>query len=351
MEFKDYYQVLGVSRSADEKEIKKAYRALARKFHPDVNKDASSEDRFKEINEAHQVLSDPEKRAKYDRFGSDWGRYQNAPDSHAGEADFSEWFSQAAGGQPGQNVHFEFHGDKGGGGFSDFFDLLFGSRGQQAQQGFTTRRAPQKGADQEVAVQLSLEEALSGTQRQFELSVKEPCPACGGSGSNGRGPCTECGGSGTVSRRSKIEVSSPAGVRDGSRVRVAGKGHPGADGGKPGDVYLKVRLRKHPVYELDGATLRANLDVPLYSAILGGEEVLELLSGKRIAVTIQPEARNGQIIRLRGQGWPDKVGSTTRGDLLVKLQVQIPTDLDDDERELFRRLQEHRNAARSTVNA
>lgn len=350
MEFKDYYQVLGVSRSADEKEIKKAYRALARKFHPDVNKDASSEDRFKAINEAYQVLSDPEKRAKYDRFGKDWDRYQNAPDSQTGGADFSEWFSQASGGQTGQNVHFEFHGDQGGG-FSDFFDLLFGSRGQQSQPGFTTRRAPQQGADQEVTVNLSLEEAFSGTQRQFELSVKEPCPTCGGSGSNGRGPCPECGGTGTVSRRSKIEVSIPAGVREGSRVRVAGKGQPGVDGGKPGDVYLKVRLKKHPTYELDGATLRATLDVPLYTAILGGEEVLELLSGKRIAVAIQPEARNGQTIRLRGQGWPTKVGSSTRGDLLVKLQVQLPTDLDDEERELFRRLQEHRSAAKSTVNA
>ena len=348
MEFKDYYDVLGVKRDADEKAIKKAYRELARKFHPDLNKDASSEDRFKAINEAYQVLSDPEKRAKYDRFGSDWDRFQSAP-GKADAADFSEWFSQA-GGPAGEGVHFEFHGDSGSG-FSDFFDLLFGSRSQQGQRARGPRRQPQRGADQEVPVKLSLEEAFRGTQRQFELATRIPCSACGGSGMNGMGPCSVCGGSGGTQKRTTIEVTIPAGVRDGSKVRVAGKGQPGIDGGPPGDVYLKVGLRKHPRFELQGGTLRTTLEVPLYAAVLGGEEVLQMLDGKRIAVTVQPETQSGQVIRLRGQGWPTKPGSSTRGDLLVKIQVTIPTDLDDEERRLFEQLREHRERARSTVTA
>jgi DnaJ-class molecular chaperone len=351
MQFKDYYQVLGVDRSADQKEIKKAYRTLARKYHPDINADASSEERFKEINEAYQVLSDPDKRAKYDRFGSDWDKYQTAPGS-ADAADFSEWFSQASGAPGGQGVHFEFQGS-GGSGFSDFFDLLFGSRGQPGQ-GYdprVQRRSPQRGADQEVNVTLTLEEAFAGTQRQFELAVREPCPECQGSGTNGRGPCRTCSGTGTISRRSKIEVTIPAGVKESSRVRVKGKGNPGIDGGQPGDVFLRVHLRKHPRYELDGSTLRATLDVPLYTAILGGEALLDTLAGGRIALSVQPGTQNGQVIRLRGQGWPEKVGASKRGDLLVRIQIVLPTDLDEHEIKLFEELRAHREAARSTTGA
>lgn len=349
MEFKDYYETLGVKRDADEKEIKKAYRSLARKYHPDVNKDASSEDRFKAINEAYQVLSDPEKRAQYDRFGADWDRYQAAPGGSSA-ADFSEWFSQASGGQPGQGVHFEFHGD-GPSGFSDFFDLLFGSRGQQGHHPRAPRRAPQRGADQEVQVTLTLEDAFNGTRRQFELATREPCRQCGGTGMNGMGPCSACGGAGTVSSKSTIEVSIPAGVKEGSRVRVTGKGHPGIDGGPPGDVFLKVRLKKHPTYELQGSTLRTAVDVPVYTAVIGGEAIVSTLAGKRIAVTIQPGSQSGQVIRLRGQGWPDKPGSDKRGDLLARVQVTIPTDLTDEEREMFRSLKERRETEKEHVTA
>lgn len=345
MEFKDYYQVLGVPRDADAKAIKKAYRALARKFHPDVNTDASSEERFKAINEAHQVLSDSEKRAKYDRFGADWNRFQTAPEaSGAGNADFSEWFSQAAGSQGGPDVRFEFNGAEAGG-FSDFFDLLFGSRGQG--QRAPQRRQPQRGQDQEVQIELSLPEAFAGATRMFELSIQDPCPTCQGSGANGFGLCQTCNGSGSVPRRSKIEVTIPAGVRENSRVRVTGKGSPGVNGGKPGDVLLRVRLKKHPMFELDGNNVKATLDVPLYSAVLGGEAVLETLAGKKIAVAIQPETQTGRTIRLRGQGWPEKVGSSKRGDMIVRVQVKIPTDLDLRERELFEQLRAHREVKKA----
>ncbi|HEX2283096.1 MAG TPA: DnaJ C-terminal domain-containing protein [Thermomicrobiales bacterium] len=349
MDFKDYYQVLGVSRDADDKQIKKAYRSMARKFHPDVNKEASSEERFKAINEAYQVLSDPEKRAKYDRFGADWDRFQTAPGS-AGSADFSEWFSQASGGAGGPNVRFEFNGAEASG-FSDFFDLLFGSRGSQAQEPRRARRTPQRGADQEVSIELTLEQAFSGTNRTFELAVENPCPTCGGSGMNGRGPCPQCSGRGTVPSRSKIEVSIPRGVREGSRIRVAGKGTPGVDGGKPGDVYLRVKLKRHPSFELDGSNLRTTVEVPLYTAILGGETVIKTLSGSQIAVSIQPETQSGRVIRLRGQGWPEKIGSDERGDLLVKVQVAIPTDLTDRERELFNELRAIREPQKATSAA
>lgn len=346
MQFKDYYQVLGVSKDADDKTIKKAYRALARKFHPDVNADASSEDRFKEINEAYQVLSDPEKRSKYDRFGKDWDRFQTAPGSPgAGNADFSEWFSQAGGAQGGPEVRFEFNGSDANG-FSDFFDLLFGSRGQdqRGRRASQPRRAAQRGHDQEVQIDLSLAEALTGTKRMFELSVDDPCPACGGGGASGFGACPTCNGAGRVPRRSTIEVNIPAGVRENSRVRVSGKGSPGVNGGKPGDVFLRVHLKRHPLYELDGSTLRSTLDIPLYTAVLGGEAVLETLTGKKIAVAIQPETQTGQTIRLRGQGWPETIGGSARGDLIVKTQVVIPTDLDPRERELFEQLRAHREA-------
>lgn len=344
MEFKDYYQVLGVPRDADAKTIKKAYRGLARKFHPDVNTDTSSEERFKAINEAHQVLSDPEKRAKYDRFGGDWNRFQTAPGANgAGNADFSEWFNQAAGSQGGPDVRFEFNGAEAGG-FSDFFDLLFGSRGQ-GQRGSHARqpqRAAQRGQDQEVQIELLLSEAFSGTTRMFELSIQDPCPVCQGSGMNGLRPCPTCNGSGTMPRRNKIEVTIPAGVRENSRVRVTGKGSPGMNGGKPGDVLLRVHLKKHPLFELDGNNLKATLDVPLYSAVLGGEAVLETLGGKKIAVAIQPETQTGRTIRLRGQGWPEKIGGSMRGDLIARVQVLIPTDLNLRERELFEQLRAHR---------
>jgi DnaJ-class molecular chaperone len=319
VQFKDYYQTLGVSRDASVDEIRKAYRRLARKYHPDVYTGANAEDKFKEINEAHQVLSDPEKRARYDRFGADWERYQGAP--QPGEADFSEWFTGAPG---GGNVHFDFQTGHGGSGFSDFFDLLFGSEGMgRGRRGMgDIRPQPMRGEDQEHTLHLPLSEALSGTTRTFEISTSAP---------------------GVSPERQKIEVTIPAGVRDGSRVRVAGKGGPGRNGGPAGDVYLRIKLRDHPRFALDGNTLRVTVDVPLYTALLGGEVVLTLLSGKRIAVTVPAGTQNGQTIRLRGQGWPKGVSSTERGDLIVKVNVVLPENLSPRERELFQELAKMRN--------
>ena len=324
MQFKDYYQVLGVSREADAPEIKKAYRKRARKYHPDVYTGTDAEEKFKDINEAYQVLSDPDKRARYDRFGADWERYQAAPNTGGpSDADFTEWFT----GDPRGQTHFDFGAAQGGSGFSDFFDLLFGAEGfgGGGRRGATMggiRTQPMRGEDHEYTVQLSLSEAFNGTTRTFEISASP----------RGQEPS-----------RQKIEVTIPAGVRDGSRIRVAGKGGPGRSGGPPGDVYLRVKLRPHAGFTLDGSTVRTDVEVPLYTAILGGEVVVPVPSGKRLALTIPAGTQNGQSIRLKGQGWPTTAGGSARGDLHARVIIRLPENLTDEERRLFEELAEIRS--------
>jgi molecular chaperone DnaJ len=338
MQFQDYYSVLGVARNADEKEIRRAYRDLARKHHPDVNKSADAEERFKAINEAYQVLSDAEKRAKYDRFGADWERYQTAPDGSGDIGDFAQWFTGQQGGNP--NVRFEYR-TNGGEGFSDFFETLFGQHG--GGRASRRRRAPRRGQDHEYPVEVPLREAFSGTTRTFELQMVEPCPSCGGSGILRNDLCETCDGAGSVPRKSRIEVSIPAGIRDGQRVRVSGKGSPGSDGGPAGDVYLRVRIKPDTKFSLDGNDLKVDVDVPLYTAMLGGEVVVQTLTGK-VALTIPPETQNGRVFRLRGQGWPTATGSRERGDLLARVNVVLPTRLSDREQALFEELRAARQA-------
>jgi molecular chaperone DnaJ len=336
MDFKDYYQVLGVSRDADEKAIKKAYRKLARKYHPDSNSgEANTEDRFKEVTEAYEVLKDPEKRAKYDRFGADWERYQHAED--AGYAsrpqDFSTWYSGSPG---GERVRYDYT-TSGSSGFSDFFETLFGDR----QGGRTTtrervRQQPQRGQDFEYPVEISLQDASHGTSRRFDLSLQERCPTCGGTGMNGHGLCQQCSGGGTVPRKRTIEVQIPAGVRTGSRVRVAGQGYAGQNGGPSGDIYLRITVKPDPRFEISGNNLKADISVPLYTAILGGEAVVPTVNGS-VALTIPSGTQNGRVFRLRGKGLPS-LSSGSHGDLLARVNVVLPEDLNDDERELFEQL-------------
>ena len=340
MQFQDYYSVLGVSRNASDAEIKKAYREQARKLHPDVNQSADAEERFKALNEAHQVLSDQDKRARYDRFGSDWERYQSAAEGSA-PSDFSQWFSGQANGNP--NVRFDYR-TSGGEGFSDFFETLFGSatrptRGQ--------RRAPRRGEDHEYPIEVTLRDAFAGTTRAFETQVPQQCAECGGTGVIQGTICFACEATGSTPKRSRIEVTIPAGIRDGQRVRVAGKGSPGRDGGPAGDVYLKVRIKADPSFELDGSDLKTDVSVPLYTAILGGETIVRTMSGK-VALTIPPETQNGRVFRLRKQGWPVSPGSAERGDMLVRASVVLPTELSERERDLFEELREARQPAGTT---
>jgi DnaJ-class molecular chaperone len=343
MQFQDYYSVLGVSRSADEAEIKRAYREKARKLHPDVNKSADADEQFKAINEAHQVLSDPEKRSRYDRFGADWERYQSAADTGSG-ADFSQWFS----GQPGgaRNTRFDYR-TSGGEGFSDFFETLFGAGGRTAR---TQRRVPRRGDDHEYPIDVSMADAFTGTTRAFEMQTPQTCIECGGTGMVQGSICFACEATGSTSKRSRIEVTIPAGIRDGQRVRVAGKGSPGRDGGPAGDVYLRVRIKPDPAFALEGNDLKTDVNIPLYSAILGGETIVRTISG-RVALTIPHETQNGRVFRLRKQGWPTAPGSTERGDLLARVNVILPTDLSDHERDLFEQLREARQTAGTTAGA
>lgn len=344
MEFRDYYKVLGVSRDADEKAIKAAYRKLARKYHPDVNKtDASAEERFKEINEAYEVLKDPEKRAKYDRFGADWERYREAETAGtttgggANWTDFSDWFSGGRGRTTTQQER------EAGAGFSDFFETLFGETlGRTQGRRRTQTQPPQRGQDYEYPVEVRLRDAYHGSTRRFDVQIQERCPTCGGTGLNGHGLCPTCGGEGYIHRTKTLEVKIPAGVRNGSRVRVAGQGAPGINGGPSGDIYLTVKLVPDPRFELDGDNLRTDVEVPLYTALLGGEAIVQTLDNP-VALTIPPETQNGRVFRLRGLGMPALKGNK-RGDLLARIKVVLPTKLSADERHLFEQLRDERAA-------
>lgn len=321
MEFKDYYETLGVSRDADTEQIKKAYRKLAREVHPDVNPgDETAEERFKEINEAYQVLSDPEKRAKYDRFGSQWQQYERAG-GRPEDFDWSRWASQ---GQPAGGTYTrtvspeEFEQIFGGGigGFSDFFETLFGGGGMPRGAGFQQERRvrsrPRRGRDAEHVVQITLEEAFYGTTRTLEWE-------------DGR----------------RIEARIPRGVRTGSRIRLSGQGGEGIGGGKAGDLYLKVEVVPHSQYQRDGDDLTVAVPVDLYTAVLGGEVEVSTID-RSVRLSIPPETQNGKIFRLSGLGMPTLRNPGQRGDLYATVELQIPGDLTEEEKELFRQLQEMR---------
>ncbi len=310
---RDYYTVLGVARSATDKDIKTAYRKLARKHHPDVNPgDKNSEELFKEIGEAYSVLSDAEKRKKYDRWGHDWekiAQYGGRPGAGGGGY---TWTSTE--GAPG---NFNFDSED----LSGLFEQLFG----RAAGGRTrVRSAPRKGSDLEQPVEITLEEAFTGTQRTFTLRD------------------TQSGESRTV------EVKIPAGATDGLRVRVAGKGEPGLAGAPAGDLYLIVSVKPNPMFERDGDDLRVKVPTLLYTAVLGGEVMVPTPKGTHLALKVPPETPNGQRMRLAGQGMP-KVNGSGRGDLYAEINVQVPRGLTDRERELFAELARQRSTPAAGV--
>ena len=311
---KDYYSILGVNRDASGREIKQAYRRLARKYHPDVNPgDKSAEARFKQMNEAYEVLSDKEKRQKYNQFGDQFARAgrQQTP--------FRD-FSQAGG---AQRFHFE-------GGLGNLFDDLFRS-------GTGSRRArPRRGQDIDYPVEVTLEEAYHGTKRTLALQSERPCSGCQGTGHIQNVLCSVCYGSGVVSAVKRLEVKIPPGVKDGSRVRIAGKGKQGYAGGASGDLYLVVSVKPHRRFERRGDDLYEEVAVPLTVAVLGGEVQVPTLKGK-LALKIPPETQNGRAFRLAGQGMPH-LGNSSHGDLLAKVSVVLPTKLSEEEKKLFERL-------------
>lgn len=324
MEYKDYYKILGVSKNADKDEVKKAYRKLARQFHPDVNPgDSVAEDKFKEINEAYEVLSDPEKREKYDHFGTQWQQYSRSG-GRPEDFDWTSWGAGPSGGTYTRTVTPEeleqilgggFGADFGGGlgGFSDFFEMLFGNLSQRGGFGGRERSVRvRRGRDSEQQVQISLEEAFRGTNVSLQWE-------------GGR----------------RIEAKIPPGVRTGSRVRLGGQGEPGASGGQAGDLFLKVRVRPHPTIKRDGDDLRVDLSVDLYMALLGGKVSVPTLD-RTVELTIPSETANGKTFRLRGLGMPKLRSPEQRGNLYVTVQVKLPDDLSEKEKRLFQELSDLR---------
>ena len=355
---KDYYEIIGVPKDADETEIKKAYRKLAMKYHPDRNPSPEAEEKFKEISEAYGVLSDSEKRKQYDRFG------------HAG---IDSRYTQE---DIFKGIHFEDLGfGFGGGGFGDIFDAFFGGGGRGA------RHTSQRGSDLRSDLKISLEDAASGKETKIKIMRTETCDVCGGSGAkpgtspktcphcrgtgqisqarrtpfgqfitstsctycNGAGsiiesPCSSCNGRGRVRRSRTLSISIPAGIESGSRLRVAGEGESGTRGGPPGDLYVVVHIDPHQLFERDGNNILYELPIRFTQAVLGDEVLVPTLQGN-VRMKIPAGTQSDSILRLRGKGMP-KLHGLGKGDQLVKVKVAVPTRISARERELLNELQE-----------
>jgi len=311
MDYKDYYKVLNVPRTATQDEIKKAYRKLARQYHPDNNPgNKQAEAKFKEANEANEVLSDPQQRQKYDTLGSQWSAYQQS--GQPGGFDWSQWTTAA------QGADFnDLFGAGGSGGFSDFFTQIFGNMARNSaprrgssvhsSQNIPRQGLPQRGRDYEQPVNISLRDAYTGTTLTLQKDGQ------------------------------KIEVKVPAGVRTGAHVRVAGQGERGFEGAPAGDLHLVVTVQPDPHFERDGDDLKTEAHVDLYTMLLGGEATVKTLGGN-VSLKIPPETQPGRVFRLRGQGMPHLQEANQHGDLLVKAQAKLPHHLSAEEKKLFEQL-------------
>ncbi len=313
MEFKDYYKTLGVGKKATQDEIKKAYRKLAVKYHPDKNPDdKTAEQKFKELSEAYEVLGDPEKRKKYDTLGQDWKKYEQA-----GAGGGFDWSQYAAGAGGGRTQYRRHSGDMedafGQGGFSDFFETLFGGGFHPGDSRFrgggrTYRQQSVKGQDYEAEVKVTFEEAYNGITKVVNV--------------NGQ----------------RLRITFKPGIRDRQKLRLRGRGGAGHNG-TPGDLFLIVRLADHPAMKREGDNLRVNHTIDLYTAVLGGETVLNTLSGK-VKLKIPEGTGHNTVFRLKGKGFPNYENPQQKGDLLVNIQVQIPKNLTPEQKNLFRQIRE-----------
>jgi curved DNA-binding protein len=301
MEYKDYYQILGVPRTATQDDIKKAYRKLARQYHPDNNPgNKQAEAKFKEANEANEVLSDPQKRQKYDALGSQWQQYQRTG-GQPGGFDWNQWSTQTQS-YDASDLNDLF----GDGGFSDFFMRIFGGAGS-GRPGSGVRQGPLRGRDYEQPIEIPLRDAFTGATLTLQKDGQ------------------------------KLEVKVPAGVKTGSKIRVTGQGAAGRQGGSAGDLYLTITVQPDPHFERDGDDLKTEAPVDLYTLILGGEAMVKTLNGQ-VGMKVPPETQPGRIIRLRGQGMPNLRDPKQRGDLYVKVQAKLPQHLSHEEKKLFEQL-------------
>jgi DnaJ-class molecular chaperone len=321
VKFKDYYDVLGVKREAAPDQIKQAYRKLARKHHPDVNpKDKRAEEKFKEINEAYEVLSDPDKRKRYDELGPNW----------RSGADFTP--------PPGWATVDVDAGDFGdifgGSGFSDFFETLFGGGTRSSRT--RTRRRPagfrSRGRDAEAEMTVSLEDAHRGAVHRITLQGSSVCQVCQGTGTTGGRVCMNCRGSGQLLSPRTIDIKIAPGARDGSVVKLAKQGHPDAGGGEPGDLYIKLRVEPHPLFTVSGDDVYIDLPVAPWEAVLGAGVEVPTIDG-RAQLTIPAGSQNGQKLRLRGQGLNRRGGG--RGDLYARLKIVVPASSTEREKQLY----------------
>lgn len=335
MEYKDYYKTLGVDKKASQDEIKKAYRRLARKYHPDANaNDPEAEKKFKDISEAYEVLSDPEKRKLYDQVGSNWKQYQQQG-AGAGDMDWQQWGRQQAGGGPGSGYRTYTYTNRGdvdmedlfGGDspFSEFFETLFGGGGAGAagrsadpfaertsrrsrRAGRSGGRQAAPGQDVEAEMSVSLEDVYHGTERTFELNGEH------------------------------IKVKVPAGIRHGQKLKLSGRGQQGMMSGQRGDLYIKINIEPHSTFTREGDDLYTTVPVDLYTAVLGGSAKVPTLSGKTVKIKIPEGTQQGKTFRLSGQGMPVFKNPKKHGDLYARVEVQIPEKLSKKEKELFQQL-------------
>lgn len=351
---RDYYEVLGVAKTASDDEIKKAYRQLAKKYHPDMNPgDKEAEAKFKEASEAYAILSDPEKKRQYDQFG------------HAA-------FEQGGGGAGG----FDFNMGDMGDIFGDIFGDLFGG-GRSRQR---TSNGPMKGANLRTGIRITFEEAIFGTEKELELNLKDqcekchgtgakpgtsaesckkcngsgqvtvtqqslfgmvrqvrPCPDCGGTGKVIREKCPDCYGSGYITKKKKIQVSIPAGIDDGQSIRIRDKGEPGINGGERGDLLVEVAVSSHPIFQREGVDIYSSAPLSFTTAALGGDVRISTVDGD-VLYTVKPGTQTDTKVRLRGKGVPSLRNKQVRGDHYVNLVVQVPTKLTSEQKELLQKL-------------
>ena len=306
MDFKDYYKILGVEKNASTDDIKKAFKKLAKQYHPDANKGSDSDVKFKEINEAYEVLKDPEKRAKYDRLGSSWNSHRTSGGS-SDDFNWNDWVGkqQSSRRRAGQSTG-EFFDNSGG--ISDFFEKIFGG-GFPGGGGARTRQSAVKGDDISTEMEISLDDAYSGTTKQIALNNE------------------------------KIEVRIKPGITNNQVLKLSNKGMPGKHGGKNGDLLITVKIPEHHLYQRKDNDLYLDTFVDLYTMVLGGESKITTYGGT-LKINIAPETQSGKVLKLKGQGMPSYSNPELRGDLYLKLIAKVPTNLSDKEKELFKHLKD-----------